>query len=129
MYKIDTKLPTLKKSWGELEYLLRARRFFADLFLSGFLRANSAFFKAINASGSINQLLFASKKRMASRTNFHVKLLYGGASSKSVATGANNLGFRIVVGVSVFFHKIMVAGLDKTVNMDYTKLLLYYSNK
>ena len=72
---------------------------------SGFLAI--ALVEAIDASSGIDQLLFAGKERMASRTNFDVQITFlSRASFEGLATSAGN-GNIDVFGVNSWFHLIL----------------------
>ena len=79
--------------------------------LSGFSRSLSGaagitLVKAVNASFRIDQLLLASKERMACRANFYVKFLaHGRTRLKNAAAGTRNrkLG---VIWMYFLFHNV-----------------------
>ena len=74
-------------------------------FGSGFL--SIALVEAIDASSSIDQLLFAGEERMASRTNFDMQITFlGRASLESLAASAGN-GNINVFWVNSWFHLIL----------------------
>jgi hypothetical protein len=63
--------------------------------------------EALNATGSIDDLLLAGIKRMAAGADFNVKrLAIGRACLELVATTAGYVDFN-VVGVNAFFHLIL----------------------
>jgi hypothetical protein len=65
-----------------------------------------ALVEAINASGGIDQLLFAGKEGVASRANFDVQVaLLGGAGLECLAASAAN-GYIDVFWVNSWFHVI-----------------------
>ena len=69
---------------------------------SGFL--SIALVEAIDASRSIDQLLFAGEERVASRTNFDVQIAFlGRASLECLAASAANVDFD-VFWVNSWFH-------------------------
>ena len=60
--------------------------------------------EAIDASGGIDQLLFAGKERVASRTDFYVQVTFaGGAGFEDLAARAGN-GYFVVFGMNSWFH-------------------------
>ena len=61
--------------------------------------------EALDASGGVDQLLFASEKRMAIRADFHSQrvALDGRTRRESVAAGAMH-GNSVIVGVNTGFH-------------------------
>ena len=60
--------------------------------------------EAIDASGGIDQLLFAGKERVASRTDFYVQVtLAGRAGLEYLAARAGN-GYFVVFGMNSWFH-------------------------
>ncbi len=60
--------------------------------------------KAVNASGRIDQFLLAGKERMASRTNFDMKVvLHRRASLKRAAAGTDHGNF-VVDRMYFWFH-------------------------
>ena len=70
--------------------------------LGGFLAVTLV--EAIDASCGINELLFACKERMASRTDFDVQVTFlGGASLEALAARAGD-GYFDVFGVNSWFH-------------------------
>ena len=74
-------------------------------FGSGFLAI--ALVEAIDASRGIDQLLFAGKEGVASRTNFDVQIAFlGRASLEGLATSAAN-GNLDVFWVNSWFHLIL----------------------
>ena len=65
-----------------------------------------ALVKAIDTSGGIDQLLLASKERVASRTNFNVQVTFlGGASLERLAARAGDRDIN-VFWVNSWFHLI-----------------------
>jgi hypothetical protein len=65
-----------------------------------------ALVEAIHASRGINQLLFAGKERVTSRTNFDVQVaLFGGTSVERFAASAGN-SYIDVFWVNSWFHLI-----------------------
>ena len=60
--------------------------------------------EAIDASGCIDQLLFAGNERVASRTDFHVQVtLFRGAGLERLAARAGD-GYFVVFGMNSWFH-------------------------
>ena len=57
----------------------------------------------LDASGSINELEFASEKRMARAANINFQLRHSAARCERIATAALHRGDH-VVGMNVFFH-------------------------
>ncbi len=57
----------------------------------------------LDASGSINELEFASEKRMARAANINFQLRHSAACCERIATAALDRGDH-VVGMNVFFH-------------------------
>ena len=63
-----------------------------------------ALVEAIDASGGIDQLLFTSKERVASRANFDVQIAFlSGAGLEGLAASAGN-GYLDVFWVNSWFH-------------------------
>jgi hypothetical protein len=93
---------------GWLMLVLQEHRFeklLCGRFRSGFFAI--ALVEAIDASGGIDQLLFAGEERMASRTNFDVQIAFlGGASLECLAASAANVNFD-VFRVNSWFHLIL----------------------
>ena len=74
-------------------------------FGSGFL--SIALVEAIDASGGIDQLLFAGEERMAGRANFDVQIAFlGRARFEGLAASAANGNFD-VFWVNSWFHLIL----------------------
>ena len=60
--------------------------------------------EAIDASGGIDELLFAGKERVASRTDFYVQVTFlRGAGLERISTRAGN-GYFVVFGMNSWFH-------------------------
>ena len=64
------------------------------------------FLEFLNAARGVHKLLFASVKRVAIRTDFHVDFGKRAPSGECVAAGANYLGSRVIGWMDVFFHRI-----------------------
>lgn len=65
-----------------------------------------AFIESIHASGSINQLLFTGKERVASRANFDVQVAFlGRAGLECLAASAAN-SYIDVFWVNSWFHLV-----------------------
>ena len=63
-----------------------------------------SFVKSVNATRSVDELLFASEERVASGANFHMQVtLPSGTGLKSFAAGANDVDLS-VFGVNSRFH-------------------------
>ena len=63
-----------------------------------------ALVEAVNASRSVNQLLLAGEKRVASGADFNVQVaFFGGACLKSFAAGAGN-GYLGISWMYLWFH-------------------------
>ena len=56
-----------------------------------------------NSSGSIYQFLFTGEKRMAGRTDFHIKFRQDAANFYFITTGTNS-HYGFMVRVYIFFH-------------------------
>ena len=68
-----------------------------------FSGARISFVKAVDASGGIDQFLFAGKKRVAFRTNFDVQVFARRTGGKFIAAGAAH-GDVVVVWMYFRFH-------------------------
>lgn len=65
------------------------------------------FLETFNSTGSVDQILFAGKERMAIRTDFHLYLLQRRAGQeRRAAGGAGNLGLVGVGWVNSRFHPV-----------------------
>ena len=86
----------------------------SDFFLAGGLGVGEGFgfggfgLEFLDTSGSVNQFLFAGKEGVTSATDFHIDLIFGGASNKRITTSAFDLAIFVIFRMNVFFHKICV---------------------
>ena len=60
--------------------------------------------ETLDASGAVNQFCFAREKRMASRTDLHVRFFFGGADGCDIPAGAFNLGLWKIFGMNIGLH-------------------------
>jgi hypothetical protein len=70
-----------------------------DLFVGVFVFFQEPF----DASGRVDQLLFAGEKRMALGTDFHPDIFPGGTDLKDIAAGASNRCL-MIRGMNIGFH-------------------------
>ena len=64
--------------------------------------------EAIDASGSIDQFLFASKEWMTGRTNFNLEVLYRRTGLNNIAARARDSG-ELVLGMYTALHAALLA--------------------
>jgi hypothetical protein len=90
-FALRRKVRVIIKSWNTI------------LFFGLFLKFLVFFTKSFNTPGRIHQFLFAGKKRMALGANFNTDVLAGRADFHDIATGAFDVGFRIL-RMNIRFH-------------------------